>query len=195
MSSGFLGIRARSRDGLLTEDCAADIDTGRALSEKIALGLAQKGVRSAVVRFAPTVHGGDLQPQSFIRQMTSAAKKHGFSAYVGDGSARWPAVNVLDAAVLLRLILENGPGGLVYHAVADKGNTQYDIASAIGEYLSIPVRSIAVGHEATAHFGFLGAFMTRDSPTSSEETRRSTGWNPTRPSMLVELKAGNPAYY
>jgi nucleoside-diphosphate-sugar epimerase len=197
-SSGTLIGAAGLKGATLTEDYTAPIEgmgSGRALSEKITLELAQKGVRSAVVRFPPTVHGGDLKPSSFIRQMTAAAKKHGFSAYVGDGSARWPAANVFDVAVLIRLILETGAGGLIYHAAADEGNRNIDIATAIGTSLDLPVKSIAPGPEAMAHFGFIGGLMSLDDPTSSAITRERTGWTPTHPGMLHELKAGNAIYY
>jgi nucleoside-diphosphate-sugar epimerase len=197
-SSGTLIGAAGLNGTTLTEDYVAPIEgigAGRALSEKITLELAQKGVRSAVVRFSPTVHGGDLKSSSFVRQMTAAAKKHGISAYVGDGSARWPAANVLDVAVLLRLILETGPGGLVYHAVADEGNRNIDIATAIGACLGVPIKSITQGPEAMAHFGFISHLMTLDNPTSSVITQERTGWKLTHQSMLEELKAGNPIYY
>jgi nucleoside-diphosphate-sugar epimerase len=200
-SSGTLiggGMAGAGTGKALTEDFVVPIEgvgAGRARSEQITLGLAQKGVRSAVVRFTPTVHGGDLHPTSFVCQMTKAAKKHGFVAYVGDGSARWPAVNVFDVAVLIRLILETGPGGLVYHAVGDEGNSQLDIATTIGEHLKLPVKSIAPGPDAMAHFGFIGMLMSMDNLTSSALTQERTGWKPTHSSMLHELKAGNPVYY
>jgi nucleoside-diphosphate-sugar epimerase len=198
-SSGPIGMTART-EGLVTEDDMAVVEghgaAGRALSEKMTLGLAAVGVRSAVVRFSPTMHGGPERPNiSFVGHIIAAARKHGVSAYVGDGTVRWPAANVVDVAVLLRLILETGPGGLIYHAVSDEGNSLKDIAIAIGGHLNLPVKSIAPGEEAAAHFGFLSDFMTLDTPTSSALTRERTGWKPTHPGLLEELKAGNPMYY
>jgi nucleoside-diphosphate-sugar epimerase len=197
-SSGLLTIRAREY-GLLTENCRGDtqgVGAGRERSEEITLGLAQKGVRASVVRFAPTVHGGPDKPTvSWIGLMVDAARKHGFSAYIADGAARWPAANVLDAAVLLRLILEGGPGGLIYHAVADEANSLRDIATAIGAHLSLPVKSVAPGEEALVHFGFLSHIMNSDIPTSSALTRERTGWRPSHHGLLAELQAGNPLYY
>jgi nucleoside-diphosphate-sugar epimerase len=197
-SSGLLGMTDRA-DGPVTEEDMPAVKghgAGRGLSEKMTLDLAQKGVRSAVVRFAPTVHGGPDRPTiSFIGIIIGAAKKNGVSAYVGDGAVRWPAANVVDVAVLLRLILETGPGGLIYHAVADEGNSLKEIATIIGTHLNLPVKSIAPGEEATAHFGMLTNFMRADTPSSSAITRERTGWKPTHPSLLEELKSGNPMYY
>jgi nucleoside-diphosphate-sugar epimerase len=95
---------------------------------------------------------------------------------------------------MLRLILENGHGGLVYHPVADEGLRQTDIANAIGAHLGLPTKSITQ-EEAQAHFGFISYLLATDCPTSSALTQERTGWKPTRPSMLDEMKSGSPLYY
>jgi nucleoside-diphosphate-sugar epimerase len=178
--------------GANTEDDAAVAvgpGAGRARSEEMTVAFAAQGVRSAVVRLPPTVHGGDLSPTSFIRQRTGAAKKHGFAGYVGDGSARWPAAHVHDVAVLYRLALESGVPGRRYHAAADEGLTSREVAEAIGAHLGLPVKSVPA-EEAMSHWGFLGMIMSLDNPTPSALTRERLGWKPTYPSMLEELKAG-----
>jgi hypothetical protein len=85
-------IAASARTGeFITEDTVAHIEgpaAGRATTEKVALGLAQKGVHSAMVRFLPTVYGGPLPHFAFVLQLTASAKKHGFAAYIGDGLPR-----------------------------------------------------------------------------------------------------------
>jgi nucleoside-diphosphate-sugar epimerase len=80
----------------------------RATSE-LTLDFASVGVRSSIVRLAPTTHGdGD---QGFMARLVAIARDRGVSGYVGDGASRWPAVHRLDAAHLFRLALEHAQPG------------------------------------------------------------------------------------
>src|SRR5256885_12012907 len=84
-----------------------------------ALALADRGVRSNVLRLPPTVHGdGD---HGFMATLVGIARDRGVSGYIGDGANRWPAVHRFDAAHLFRLAVERAPAGSVLHAVADEG--------------------------------------------------------------------------
>jgi nucleoside-diphosphate-sugar epimerase len=185
ISNGSLGLVGTEDDAAPTEGFGA----GRAQSEAITLALAEKGVRASVVRLPPTVHGGILKPPSFTLLMIEAARKHGFSAYPGDGGARWPAVDVGDAAVVYRLALEKGAPGSRYHAIAEEGNRVRDLAEAIGAHLGVPVKSLPA-EDAVAHFGFVGHLMTLDNPMPSALTRKRLGWMPTQPGLIESLKAG-----
>jgi nucleoside-diphosphate-sugar epimerase len=117
------------------------------------------------------------------------AREQGFSAYVGDGESRWPAVHVLDAARLYRLAVESAPAGTRLHAVGDEGIAFRAIAESIGAHLGVSVRSIEAG-EADAHFGFLGMLVQMDNPTSNAATRSLLGWEPTHPGLLRDLETG-----
>jgi nucleoside-diphosphate-sugar epimerase len=154
------------------------------------LGLAERGVRSAVLRLAPTNHGdGD---NGFMRQLVDIARAKGVAAYVGDGTNRWPATHHLDTATLARIAVERAPAGSTLHAIAEEGVELRAIATAIGGHLGIPVESISPA-AAMEHFGFLGTMVALDIPASSAITRESTGWQPTHPGLIADLEEGH--YY
>ena len=117
-----------------TEDDDGDPGYARYPSEQAALAMAQQGVRSMVIRLAPTVHGmGDRN--GFIPRMITLARDKGASAWIGDGQNRWPSVHRLDAARLFRLALEHGMAGGRYHAIDEEGLSTRQIAEAIGRRL------------------------------------------------------------
>ncbi|MFT8316736.1 MAG: SDR family oxidoreductase [Sporolactobacillus sp.] len=153
---------------------------------------ALNGVRTALVSLAPTVHGeGD---KGFVSILINIAREKGFSAYIDDGSNRWPAVHRLDAANLYRLTLEKAPAGSQIYGRADEGVPFREIASVIGQSLNLPVVSIS-REEADAHFGFLGALAALDIPSAIPEpstpTRELLGWKPVHPSLIADLEQGH----
>lgn len=158
-------------------------------AENAVVALAERGIRSSVVRLTPTVHS-TLDHNGFIPTFISIARSKGVSAYVGDGANRWPAVHTLDAARLYRLALESAPAGSRLHAVDDEGITFREIAEAIGRGLDLPVISI-VPAQAEAHFGFLGAHAQADNPSSSTLTRDLLGWKPVQPGLIDDLAQGH----
>lgn len=160
----------------------------RLAGTQAALALAERGVRSSIVRLAPTVHGeGD---HGFVATLIGIAREKGVSGYIGDGSNRWPAVHRLDAAPLFRLALEHAPAGSVLHGVAEEGVPTRRIAEVIGQHLSLPVVTIAP-EDAAGHFGWLGSFFGADVPASSELTRKRMQWQPTHPGLLDDLEQGH----
>jgi nucleoside-diphosphate-sugar epimerase len=161
---------------------------GRRHNEHLLLSLADRGVRSASLRLPPTVHGaGD---HGFMSMIIGTAREKGVSAYVGDGSNRWPAVHRLDAASLFRLALEQAPAGTVLHGVGEEGVPVRNIAEVIGRQLDLPVASVTA-EQAPEQFGFLGAFIGADSPASSALTRARFGWEPAQPGLIADLEQGH----
>jgi nucleoside-diphosphate-sugar epimerase len=114
------------------------------------------------------------------------------SAYVGDGSNRWPAVHRLDAARLFRLAIEKAAAGAYYHGVAEEGIAFRQIAEVFGRRLSVPVVSKTT-EQAAAHFGWFAHFAALDVPASSARTRELLGWTPTQAGLLEDLE--RPSYF
>ncbi|MFF7144652.1 SDR family oxidoreductase [Streptomyces nodosus] len=158
---------------------------GRGRAVTAILELASRGVRSTAVRLPRTVHNEGTG--GFAGLLTDIARRSGVSGYPGDGTQRWPAVHALDAAVLLRLALEEAPAGTSWHAVADEGDPVRDIATAIGRRLGLPVESVP-----TETYGPLGPIFTADQPSSSTHTRQTLGWQPKHVGLLEDLENIQP---
>jgi nucleoside-diphosphate-sugar epimerase len=181
------GILWLSPGEILTEDRAAPPELPR-FSEAAVLGFTSRGVRTAVVRLPPSVHGeGD---HGFVPQLIGVARQKGVSAYVGDGTNRWPAVHRRDAARVFRLALESAPAGSVLHAVDDEGVPARGIAESIGGHLDVPVTSVTL-EAAYDHFGWIGPLFSVDAPATGEHTRELLGWQPTGAGLLADLDAGH----
>ena len=73
------------------------------------LALAAQGVRSAIVRLAPTVH--DAGDHGFVATLIGIARAKGGSGYIGDGANRWPAVHRQRCRAPLPAGVGRGPGG------------------------------------------------------------------------------------
>ena len=183
-----IGVLADGRVG--TEDDAPDPGSPvahRLAAERAALALASRGVRASLVRLPPSVHGdGD---HGFVPVLIQIAREKGVSAYLGDGSNRWPAVHRLDAADLYRLALEKGPAGATFLGVADEGVPTREIAEVIGRHLNVPVVS-KPSEQAAAHFAWLAGFFAFDLPASSTKTRERLGWRPHQPGLIADLERG-----
>jgi nucleoside-diphosphate-sugar epimerase len=158
---------------------------GRGVNASRIMGLASQGVRTTAVRLPRSVHERYVA-YGFAEILIQAAQRSGVSAYVGDGSQRWPAVHRRDAASLFRIMLENGQAGTAANAVGDEGDSMLAIATAIGEQLGLPVKQVPA-----ETFGPLGEIFVLDQPASSAWTRETYGWQPTHPSLLADLEAGN----
>src|SRR4029077_7557877 len=156
----------------------------RRVSEVAGSSVAERGGNVSVVRL-PQVH--DTVKQGLITYAVQVAREKGASAYIGEGTNRWPAAHVLDVARLYRLALEKHEAGRRYNAVAEEGVRMREIAEVIGRGLKVPVVSLSA-EEAQAHFGWLAMFVGLDMPASSAQTRQRLGWHPTGPGLIADLE-------
>ncbi|SEP12634.1 SDR family oxidoreductase [Mucilaginibacter sp. AW1-7] len=157
-------------------------------SEQAADVVASQGVRAAVIRLSPSVHG-DGDKHGFIPILVNIARQTGVSAYIGEGLNQWNAVHRLDAARLYRLALENAVPGVRFHGSAEEAITVKSIAESIGKQLNLPVKSIAA-EAAAEHFGWFSHMAAIDCPTSSSRTREYLKWHPTHNTLLNDIENG-----
>ncbi|OAF19495.1 SDR family oxidoreductase [Bradyrhizobium neotropicale] len=183
------GVALLAPGRLATEDDAPARQFPR-VSEATAEELTERGVRAGVVRLPPSTHGeGD---HGFVPILINLARQKGVSAYLGDGSNRWPAAHRFDAARLYRLALEHGATAKRYHAIAEEGVPFKSIAEVIGRRLGVPVVSKSP-EEAVGHFGWFAQFAGIDVPTSSAKTRALLGWAAKEKGLIEDID--QPCYF
>jgi nucleoside-diphosphate-sugar epimerase len=186
--SGTLQLSFSGISGTATESDMVTASPG-AEAENALLALAERHVRSSLVRLPPTVHSS-LDHRGYIPALIAIARDKGRAGYVGEGINRWPAVNTLDAAHLFRLAIEAAPAGSRLHGVAEEGVPFRTIAETIGRHLGVPTISIRP-EDAADYFGFLALFVPLDNPTSSEQTQKLLDWYPAHTALIPDLNQGH----
>lgn len=156
----------------------------RSASEIAGNAMLEQGVNVSVMRL-PQVH--DTVKQGLITPLVEIARAKGVSAYVGDGSNRFPAAHVIDVARLFRLALEKSEPGARYHAVAEEGIPLRQIAEVLGKGLNVPVESLSL-EEAKEHFGWMEIFAEMDLWASGAKTQERLNWHPTGPGLIADLE-------
>ncbi|MFI9724284.1 SDR family oxidoreductase [Streptomyces sp. NPDC052396] len=188
VTSGTIAIAG---GGVATELDTPDPDSItslRAPSAQATIALAERGVRSSVLRLPPSVHGeGD---RAFVPALIGIARDKGVSGYIGEGTNRWCSVHRLDAARLYRLALEKAPAGSILHGMAEEGIPVRTLAEAIGRQLGLPAVSVSA-EDAVDHFGWLGTLLSADVPTSSARTRELMGWQPAQQGLIADVEEGH----
>jgi nucleoside-diphosphate-sugar epimerase len=176
------GRTATEHDELI----AAGPIAARIANMRAALAAADRGVRTCLVMLPRSVHGQG-ERHGFIPRLIAAARARGIAGYTGDGSSRWPAVHVKDAARLYQLAVEQAPAGAVLNAVGDEGVPVREIAEAIGRQLGLPAQSLPA-----EEFGGLPVpLLSTDMPASSAITQELLGWWPTHPGLIEDIEQGH----
>jgi len=156
----------------------------RSASENAGNAMLDAGVSVIVMRL-PQVH--DTVKQGLITPLLAIIREKGVSAYVGDGSNRYPAGHVTDVARLYRLALEKGQKSARYNAVAEEGIPVRQIAEVLGRGLNLPVESITP-EKAKDHFGWMAMFAGMDLWASGAKTQARLDWHPTGPGLIEDLE-------
>lgn len=163
----------------------------RNVVETTVTGLAERGVRSSVVRIPPIAHS-TTDNAGFLPLLIGLAKEKGVIGYPGEGTNLWPAVHSRDLASLFRLALEKGPAGKAWHGIEGEGIRFREIAEAIGARVGVPAVSIPADVlMLPGYFGFLANLVTLDLPASNRITRQTLGWEPAQPRLLADLDNGH----
>jgi nucleoside-diphosphate-sugar epimerase len=187
-TSGTIPLAFGGVEGVATE--AYTMEAGSRIdAENAVIALADREIRSSVVRLPPLVHS-PLDYTGFTPALIRFAREKGKAGYVGDGSNRWPAGHTLDVAYLYRLALEAAPAGTRLHGVGDEGVPFRDIAEVIGRHLEVPPVSIAT-EEVADYFDYLAFFAGLDNPASSTLTQELLDWHPTQPGLVHDLDEGH----
>jgi len=162
----------------------------RNVVETTVVGLAERGVRSSIVRIPPIAHS--TTDAGFLPLLIGLAKQKGVIGYPGDGANLWPAVHSRDLAALFRLALEKGSAGKYWHGIEGEGIRFREIAEAIGSHLGLPAVSIPADVlMLPGFFGFLANLVTLDLPATNLITRQTLGWEPAQPRLLADLDNGH----
>ena len=154
----------------------------------------KEGYMTAIVRLPPSVHGP--HDPNFITYIIAASKKDGHVGYVGDGTHKWVAVHVRDAARLYVATLEglaNGSiqGGQTVHAAEDEGHPTKAIAEIIAsEINNVDIGAITPEQSRERYSPFIGTIWGMKEVMQSDITRKVTGWVPKENNLLQDLRSG-----
>lgn len=154
--------------------------------------------RAALERFVRESGAGMAAPRSFVvygalvyggaggavpNVLLNAAKAHGSSAFVGEGTQRWSPVHLEDWVDLMVLATERGPrGGRAYFAAGEPAISMVDLARLVGRALSVPNQSLSM-EEAVQRFGSFGAALATQQRLNEQGARLDLGWVPEQTSV------------
>jgi nucleoside-diphosphate-sugar epimerase len=178
-----LWVLGATGDAVADEDAPlnpAAIVAWRGALEREVVHAAERGIRTVVLRPGVVYGRGGGTPGGFL----ASGRKKGVVRYVGDGSQRWPMVHVDDLADLYVLAL-GAPAGTVLNAVVDSFPARA-ITEAAADATGARAEAWPL-KEARGRLGVYADALALDQRVSAERAR-ALGWNPSRPSVLEELR-------
>ena len=155
---------------------APDLTSWRVAGEQ---RLLESGIKASVVQPGIVYGHGKGIPAMFAGSVDA-----GSVTLFGAGDQRWTTVHVDDLADLYVRVLEQAPGGRTYVGASGHNPTVRELGEALGE--------VAPEDPATTieRLGGFGEALLLDQQASGQRAKSELGWQPTRPSLVDELRAG-----
>ena len=162
----------------------------RLAGPRAALRFLDKKVHTTIVCLPPVTHGpGDTH--GFVPRLIAVARdKESLRASSATGRTagrRYTSVTPRDCSTSPS---RNCPRAPLSTPSPTRASPSAMSPRLIGRHVGVPVASIPAA-DAPAHFGFMGALLARDSPSSGAVARELLGWEPTQPGLLADLEAGH----
>jgi nucleoside-diphosphate-sugar epimerase len=152
--------------------------------ERRVLHAAEHGVRTVVIR-PGVVYGEGKGIPAMLRPRADGAVP-----FVGDGSNRWPVVDVGDLAQLYALAIEKAAPGSLFLAVSENVRVR-DVAEAMREgQRAARVEPIPL-ETARIRLGLFADALVLDQQASGKLAMQMLGWAPQAPSLIKDLQAGS----
>ncbi len=189
--SSASGVLGDTGDQSVDETASIPRDFGpavRAASEDSAWKVAERNVRSSVIRLPAFPHGrgGSV----LVPLLIQSALRSGTSYYIGTGENKTSAVHVEDAARLYVLALEKAPAGSLYHAASESSLTIKSIADSIARLTGRSTASLSQEQAFTVLGGFVGTLLAINSQLNGTKARNELGWQPTGLSLFEDIEHG-----
>jgi nucleoside-diphosphate-sugar epimerase len=174
------GIWAYGNNPVITEASPLDapaLSAWRAAGEQ---RLLESDVRASVVQPGIVYGYGKGIPAMF-----AGSAEAGTVPLFGTGEQRWTTVHVDDLADLYVRVLEQAPGGRAYIGASGHNPTVRELGEALGGTVA------PESPEATVErLGGFGEALLLDQQASGQRAKSELGWQPTRPSLVDELRTG-----
>ncbi|KAI9376619.1 hypothetical protein BJX61DRAFT_255732 [Aspergillus egyptiacus] len=192
VTNGTVGIQADPNGGETDESSPREEHPflNRYVAENHALSFTEKGIRVVSIRLPQYVYGRGTTT-GFAAQLIKLAIKSGESVYIGDGEYCFSDVYVDDAARLYLAAAKHAKAGDVFNGTGHTTTSYKALATAIGDAVQVPVRSISK-EDAAARWGqFLAGFISITDRSSNRKAVEQFGWKPEGPGLLWEICSGS----
>jgi nucleoside-diphosphate-sugar epimerase len=152
--------------------------------EKYALGLAKDGLNISVIRLPGFVYGEN--GHGFAHLAIQNAKKLGVAYYIGEGSAKFSAVHVRDAAHAYALALTKAQTGAAYNAVSENDATYKQLAEATAKLVGVEAKSASPDQAQQLLGPLLAMVFSINHQAVGIRIEKDLGWKPVVKTTLCD---------